>query len=165
MPVPAHAPSRGLLLKEFLARPPSANRPPVHDYLARYQPQVDQYEGFNLLVFQLHPSVKNDSLSPEGHTHGRISWGKPEVGYLSNRPGPTLMELHSPSRMSTPLPEADGLSRKPPVECHGMSNTPLAQPWPKVSQGEEFMAETLAQWTEGNETQDQLVERLMEMLQ
>lgn len=164
VPTPANAPSRGLLLKDFLAPSPNSTNKSVHDHLTEHQPQADQYEGFNLLLFHLHPprpATQMGCLSVVGSD----TWGKPEVGYLSNRPGPTIMDIHSPSRVPSPLPDQEGETPKRVGECVGLSNTPLSQPWPKVTKGEASMCRTLHEWTEGKEDEDQLIERMMEMLQ
>lgn len=162
VPVPTPAPSRGLLLRDFLAPEPGPGVPAVHEYLAGYQPLVDQYEGFNLLLFQLHPPSPSPALQA-GETGSK--WGQTEVGYLSNRPGPTLMDVHSPSRVPAPLPDEHGSKPVKVGHCHGLSNTPLSAPWPKVSKGEVRMDQTLREWTEEGENEDALVERLMGMLQ
>lgn len=72
-------------------------------------------------------------------------WLEPETGYLSNRSDPSI--LH-------------------PVDCgcHGMSNSSWTEPYPKVQSGEERMATTLAEWAENRENEDDLVERMMELL-
>jgi len=145
VPTPANPPSRGLLLKEFLA-PPAGSLRSVQEYLEGYKPVAEQYEGFNLLLFHLHPN-----LSDEGQT----GWKETEIGYLTNRPVPTLQNV--PGSTSTPSGAVG--------ECKGLSNTPMDQPWPKVTRGEAEMTRTLQEWADQGEEQDALVERMMEMLQ
>ncbi|BEJ13226.1 hypothetical protein CspHIS471_0304000 [Cutaneotrichosporon sp. HIS471] len=125
---PPNAPSRGHLLKEFLAAPPD-QAPSVTDFLAKIDPS--RYVGFNLLLFNLR---RQDG-----------TWNTPEAGYLSNRSSPPI--LH---------PDDCG--------CRGMSNSPLTQPYPKVQSGEERMAESLTEWAHKDEDEDQLVERMMDLL-
>lgn len=172
VPTPPNAPSRGLLLKDFLAPPPSTSNKSVHDYLNEHQPQADQYEGFNLILFHLHPPSPSPPSSTQLgclNVEASREWGKPDVGYLSNRPQPTVMNIHSPSRVPTPLPQSNGEQGSGSTvkvgECVGLSNTPLSQPWPKVMQGEAKMKETLGEWEAGGEDENQLIERMMEMLQ
>lgn len=45
-----------------------------------------------------------------------------------------------------------------------MSNSPLTQPYPKVQSGEERMAESLIEWAQNGEDEDELVERMMVLL-
>jgi uncharacterized protein with NRDE domain len=45
-----------------------------------------------------------------------------------------------------------------------MSNSPLTQPYPKVQSGEERMAESLTEWSQNGEDENQLVERMMDLL-
>lgn len=45
-----------------------------------------------------------------------------------------------------------------------MSNSPWAEPYPKVQSGEERMAVTLAEWSQKHEDEDQLVERMMQLV-
>lgn len=68
-----------------------------------------------------------------------------EVGYLSNRPEPTQL---------TP----NGYS------CQGISNSPWDQPYPKVTEGEERMTRTLEAWTTGGGDEDDLVDKMMDLL-
>ncbi|KAL1405208.1 hypothetical protein Q8F55_008833 [Vanrija albida] len=80
----SNAPSRGLLLKSFLAPPPAEARP-LDDFLSSIGSA--SYAGFNLLLFHLH---KRDD-----------GWGESEIGYLCNRPEHTHRSLagdHAPSR-------------------------------------------------------------------
>lgn len=76
-----------------------------------------------------------------------------------------MLDIHSPSRIPTPLPGEDGSRPTKVGQCHGLSNTPLSRPWPKVSKGEVNMDRTLREWTERKEGEDALIERLMGMLQ
>ena len=124
----------------------------MQEYLAGYQPLAEQYEGFNLLLFHLHPPSKEA---------GKNHWGKTEIGYLSNRPSPTLVDIPTPAG---PAPAGQG-SGVTVGECKGLSNTPMNQPWPKVTRGEETMTRTLQQWSEGNEGETELIERMMQLLQ
>jgi len=156
VPTPANPPSRGLLLKDFLAPPPSNDLQKVQEYLAGYKALAEQYEGFNLLLFHLHPPVKGSEQRAETEQDG---WGKTEIGYLSNRPVPTLVDITLASGQST-LP-----SQVEVGECRGLSNTPMDKPWPKVLRGEENMTRTLQQWSQRNEGENELIERLMKMLQ
>ncbi|CAK9783531.1 unnamed protein product [Cutaneotrichosporon oleaginosum] len=71
---PPNAPSRGHLLKEFLASPPE-QAPSVNDFLSNIDPA--RYVGFNLLLFNL--KRRNGA------------WLEPEAGYLSNRSSPPLL--------------------------------------------------------------------------
>ncbi|KAK4686918.1 hypothetical protein P7C73_g3192, partial [Tremellales sp. Uapishka_1] len=140
-------PSRGLLLKNFLAPRPSPSNPTVHDYLDSYSPVMDDYEGFNLLCFKLHL----DEHLPT------------EIGYLSNRPRPakTLTDLWPSSRPASPVGGAKGAKVG---QCFGLSNSPMTRPWPKVVEGEEAMRMTLDEWADKLETEDELVERMMTLL-
>lgn len=126
-------PSRGLLLKSFLAPPPSSVVPSVHDYLGERLRWVDEYEGFNVLLFKL-PQRRDESLA--------------EIGYLSNKPEPTHRNLGGETK-----------------RWYGLSNTPFTEPWPKVKDGEQRMSETLKEWEEKGEGNDQLVDRMMGILQ
>lgn len=112
-----------MLLKAFLSAAPN-DKVPVSDFLEGID--AKSYVGFNLLLFDL----KGD---------------KAEVGYLSNRPEPTLL-----------TPDGD--------TCQGISNSPWNQPYPKVTEGEERMAKTLAAWTAAGGDEDDLVERMMDLL-
>lgn len=80
-----------------------------------------------------------------------------EIGYLSNRPESTLVKLH-PERPGSASPVGAG-------KCFGLSNTPLAEPWPKVTEGEQRMSESLQEWTEKGEDHHDLVQRMMTVLQ
>lgn len=73
------------------------------------------------------------------------SWGKTECGYLSNRAVPPFQH-----------PAEKG--------CHGMSNSPWAEPYSKVSGGEKFMQAQLDEWADKKESDEQLVERMMDVL-
>jgi uncharacterized protein with NRDE domain len=135
-------PSRGLLLKSFLSPPPSSSLPTVRDYLTDYSASASEYEGFNLLLFKL--PVQGDGKEPE-------------LLCLSNRPSPTLTDMRtSPSQGGLGV----GIGR-----CHGLSNTPLSQPWPKVIEGERRMSESLRNWNQKDEGDKGLVERMMQILQ
>jgi hypothetical protein len=46
-----------------------------------------------------------------------------------------------------------------------MSNSPLAEPWTKVTEGEKAMAQSLEYWSANGEDEDRLIERLMKLLQ
>lgn len=70
---------------------------------------------------------------------------KPDVGYLSNRPEPTQL---TPDR----------------ERCRGISNSPWAQPYPKLVDGEERMGHALDCWTAEGGDEDDLVEKMMELL-
>lgn len=70
---------------------------------------------------------------------------KAEVGYLSNRPEPTYM-----------TPDGDS--------CQGISNSPWTQPYPKVTDGEERMSVALEDWATAGGDEDDLVERMMDLL-
>ncbi|EIW73109.1 hypothetical protein TREMEDRAFT_42185 [Tremella mesenterica DSM 1558] len=193
-------PSRGTLLKDFLSPSPhSAEK--VHDYLKSHVDTVGEYEGFNLLLFRLHPpqtsnptqtlqfasntpilsnipsspaipsvaSLQLDvdiSHSSEGEKEKeRISledrWETPEIGYLSNRPKPIYVDLSLPS---SPIIENTDKKIEIKTICHGLSNSPLKEPWPKVIFGEERMAQSLTQWEENEEDEDKLIERMFDIL-
>jgi len=80
------------------------------------------------------------------HPHKTESgWKQTDIGYISNRPKATIMQ-----------PDKNG--------CKGMSNSPWAEPYPKVVNGEKAMAATLAEWTDKGEDDDALVERMMTLL-
>jgi uncharacterized protein with NRDE domain len=121
-PDPVDPPSRGQLLKSFLA-PPSP--PALHEYLEAHRQTAQNFVGFNLLLFNV------------GH--------QPKVGYLSNRPTTTLEDLKL-------------------GECVGLSNSPLAEPWPKVTSGCQAMQLSLEQWRLNHENEDELIERMMGLL-
>ena len=127
-------PSRGKLLKNYLSPSPSSSkRPQVEEYLHTHEENADQYEGFNLLLFDL----KDDT----------------RVGYLTNRHQATYTDL-SPS----------GPSPRTEVDTCGLSNSPMDKPFEKVEKGKGRMAEELTQWAEGRETEDVLIERMMDLL-
>ncbi len=75
-----------------------------------------------------------------------VSREAPVVGYLSNRTEPPFCDVSD--RMG----------------FMGLSNSPLDAPWPKVMVGEASMEESLAEWTQSGGTEDELVERMMEIL-
>ncbi|ORY23949.1 NRDE protein-domain-containing protein [Naematelia encephala] len=174
---PVHAPlpnppSRGQLLKDFLApKPPSSSSTPpstssslpsvhesssslpsvhesssslpsVHEYLSTHQSSADKYEGFNLLLFKL-------STTDQG------KWIQPEIGYLSNRPETTLVDINSPTTTTTITD----------TSIHGLSNSPLATPWPKVVEGEQRMKVALNEWTRSNQGENELLKRMLGILQ
>lgn len=68
-----------------------------------------------------------------------------QVGYLSNRPEPTQL---TPSEWS----------------CQGISNSPWDQPYPKVTEGEDRMTQTLEAWSAQGGDEDDLVARMMDLL-
>jgi len=72
---------------------------------------------------------------------------------LSNKPGPVLTESNHFLRFNL-----KGL------QVHGISNSPLAEPWPKVTQGERAMKQTLGEWAEAREDEGQMCERLFKLL-
>ena len=197
-------PSRGLLLKSFLSRSPD-DPTTVHDHLAAIVGEVEDYDGFNLLLFKLHPppsppsmdsphlDIPMDSTSSANYApppppssptpHGLSiadsskrpkAWGKPEVGYLSNHPSQSLIDIVTPTRVPTPLTTSNGDSegdenKRPKFGtkvgmCFGLSNSSISQPWPKVNAGESAMAKSLKQWTESGGDDDNLVERMMKIL-
>jgi uncharacterized protein with NRDE domain len=127
-------PSRGKLLKEYLAPSPiSSSRPRVEEYLRSHEEAADQYEGFNLLLLDL----KDDT----------------EVGYLTNRPQATYTDLSS---SDTAPPTGTSAS--------GLSNSPMDKPFEKVEKGKGKMIEQLNIWSQAKETEDDLIERLMDLL-
>ncbi|WWC88181.1 uncharacterized protein L201_003086 [Kwoniella dendrophila CBS 6074] len=155
-------PSRGLLLKNFLAAPPTSKLPVVHEYLSTHLDPSAEYEGFNLLLFSLSKS-------------------QAEVGYLTNRPVPCLTDLHIPSSSSSLAHETQSAKSNNdsshigsrdiesddhhlPAECFGLSNSPMNQPWPKVIQGEQRMVDTLKEWSKNDESDKELVERMFAVL-
>jgi uncharacterized protein with NRDE domain len=80
------------------------------------------------------------------HLHKRADgWGETDAGYLSNRPTATRT-----------VPTGDS--------CRGMSNSPLGDPYPKVTDGEAAMAATLQQSAERGEDDEALLERMMVLL-
>jgi uncharacterized protein with NRDE domain len=87
-------PSRGKLLKDYLSPPPSSSsRPQVEEYLRSHETSADQYDGFNLLLFDLKDDTK--------------------VGYLTNRPQATYTKL-SPSHITARDGEGtQGISNSP----------------------------------------------------
>ncbi|ODO07557.1 hypothetical protein L198_01136 [Cryptococcus wingfieldii CBS 7118] len=134
-------PSRGKLLREFLLPSSSSQAPSsgdVQSYISSHLPTAGNYEGFNLLLFSLSPSLPS-----------------PSVGYLTNRPKPASLNL-------------DHLSRKTGEDrgCTGLSNGPLetVDKWPKVESGEGRMGQTLKEWEEKEEGVDALVERMYDVL-
>lgn len=136
---PPNPPSRGKLLKEYLSSPISSIQTSgVEPYLTQHEGSADKYEGFNLLLFDVHTK------------------GQAEVGYLSNRPQTTRIDL-SPDFTG---PSADnGL-----MEIHGLSNTPLKDPFVKVTKGRQRMADELQEWAERQENEPQLIEKMMDLL-
>ena len=129
-------PSRGQLLKGYLALSPnSAQRPKLDEYLSAYQDKADQYEGFNLLLFDLNLRTST------------------RVGYLTNRPQATLLDL-SPTASTS----------ETGAQTCGISNSPIDKPFAKVKAGNTSMDEELRQWSRGGESQDELVERMMNLL-
>jgi uncharacterized protein with NRDE domain len=70
-----------------------------------------------------------------------------EVAHVSNRPEVRAEILDNESR-----------------GAHGVSNTPIEKPWPKVVDGEKGMGETLAEWRDAGEGEDELVQRLFRLL-
>ena len=151
---PADPQSRGLLLKSFLSPRPFPGLPSVRGYLASHLADADEYAGFNLLLFRFFPPQNGDE-----------SWSPPQVGYLANRPKPTLTDGPAISdALSTEEPTTGDTT---PVigDCFGLSNSPMSQPWPKVVEGQARMRETLEQWASNSEGEDELVERMMGILQ
>lgn len=127
-------PSRGKLLKNYLSPPPSSSkRPKVDEYLRSHEVSADQYEGFNLLLFDL----KGDT----------------EVGYLTNRPQATYTDL-SPNNANPG--ESSG--------TQGLSNSPMDRPFEKVEKGKISMSEELNNWSQGDEDEDDLIDRMMYLL-
>jgi uncharacterized protein with NRDE domain len=127
-------PSRGKLLKDYLSPSPlSSERPKVDEYLHSHEGNADQYEGFNLLLFDL----KGDT----------------QVGYLTNRPQATYTDL-SPSEITL----QDGAG------TYGLSNSPMDRPFEKVERGKDRMSEELSNWTTNKEDEEDLIERMMDLL-
>jgi uncharacterized protein with NRDE domain len=127
-------PSRGKLLKDYLSpSPSSSSRPQVEEYLRSHEASADQYDGFNLLLFDL----KDDT----------------RVGYLTNRPQATYADL---SPTNTTLGEGSG--------SQGLSNSPMDKPFEKVEKGKGRMSEELSDWTTRKEDEEDLIERMMDML-
>ncbi|WVQ71268.1 hypothetical protein IAR50_000794 [Cryptococcus sp. DSM 104548] len=134
-------PSRGKLLREFLlpsSSSPTPSSTDVQSYISSHLPTASNYEGFNLLLFSLSPSLPSTS-----------------VGYLTNRPRPASLNWDH-------LPKETGKGRG----CTGLSNGPLetVDKWPKVQSGENRMAHTLEEWEEKGEGIDELVERMYGVL-
>ena len=127
-------PSRGKLLKDYLSpSPSSSSRPQVEEYLRSHEASADQYDGFNLLLFDL----KDDT----------------RVGYLTNRPDATYTDL-SPTN-TTPAESSGAL---------GLSNSPMDKPFEKVIKGKGRMSEALSDWTAGKDDEEDLMDRMMDML-
>ena len=101
-----------------------------------------EYDGFNLLLFQ---SPISSKLGPT------------QVGYLSNRPEPTMLDTND-------LYE-DSMTGKGGERYFGLSNSPIKDPWLKVENGEKAMEISLEQWRLKGETEHQLVDRMMMLLQ
>lgn len=116
----------------------------MHDYLQHRVEQADQYEGFNLLLFRLHRS-------------GGV-WHDPEIGYLSNKPKSALTDIYASGKARATAAD---------IQCTtcGLSNSPLAMPWPKVVDGQARMADSLHEWSEKQEDEDALVSRMIAILQ
>lgn len=77
------------------------------------------------------------------------------MGYLTNRPTPTRIDLSPGSGSSA---EGDGL------DTHGLSNTPLDAPFEKVTRGRSRMRRQLDDWTQSGENENELVDRMMDLL-
>ena len=123
-------PSRGKLLKDYLSpSPASSSRPQVEEYLRSHEASADQYDGFNLLLFDLKGDTK--------------------VGYLTNRPQATYTDL-SPSNIGS--------------GAQGLSNSPMDKPFEKVEKGKGRMSEELRDWTTRKEDEEDLMDRMMDML-
>ena len=135
--------SRGQLLKSFLSSPPYSDPLSIYEYLEHQHARATEFEGFNLVLFRL--PVKDSPIT------------EVEVGYLSNRPGPTLVKL--------PPQQLHSVSQEGPGKCFGLSNTPMAEPWLKVTEGEQRMSESLQEWTKRGEDHNGLVQRMMTVLQ
>ena len=112
----------------------------VDEYLRNHEGSAGRYEGFNLLLFDL-----SDAQNPQ-------------VGYLTNRPTPTRIDL-SPSPM---IPPPSGEHEV--VETHGLSNTPLRDPFVKVTDGRKKMGQVLKSWTDNHENEHELLERMMDLV-
>ena len=127
-------PSRGKLLKDYLSpSPASSSRPQVEEYLRSHEASADQYDGFNLLLFDLKDDTK--------------------VGYLTNRPQATYTDL-SPS----------GIRARGGEGTQGLSNSPMDKPFEKVETGKDRMSEELRDWTTRKEDEEDLMDRMMDML-
>jgi uncharacterized protein with NRDE domain len=137
-PTPPNAPSRGKLLKDFLAPSPrSVDKEKVHDYLARHIPTADKYEGFNLLLFDL-----KDGADAE------------VVGYLTNRPKATHVNLTKTTK------QTDGAD-----QIYGLSNSPMDLPFEKVEKGKSRMSEHLREWTNRDSgDEEDLIRRMRKLL-
>ncbi|RXK37353.1 hypothetical protein M231_05340 [Tremella mesenterica] len=137
-PLPPSPPSRGTLLKDFLSPSPhSAEK--VHDYLKSHVDTVGEYEGFNLLLFRLHPPQTSYPTQPL-----HLASNKPILSNIPSSPAIPSIEIKT--------------------ICHGLSNSPLKEPWLKVIFGEERMAQSLTQWEENEEDEDKLIERMFDIL-
>jgi hypothetical protein len=79
---------------------------------------------------------------------------EPVIGYLSNSPTPSSTDLYERSRDET----RDGAT------CHGLSNSSISRPFPKVVAGEEVMKESLGSWANNGENTEELVERMFVLL-
>lgn len=133
-------------------------------FLRDLLPSAEDYDGFNLLLFHLRPPPPSDVDSASPFTHPCAEdWDHPQVGYLSNRPAPICYALHPPTTDTVPKlgPNDDEELGK----AYGMSNSPLAEPWTKVTEGEKAMAQSLEYWSANGEDEERLIERLIKLLQ
>jgi uncharacterized protein with NRDE domain len=105
------------------------------EYLSSYEDKADQYEGFNLLLFDFNSSTD------------------PKVGYLTNRPQATHLDL-------SPTPSTSEVEAR----TMGLSNSPIDKPFAKVEAGNARMDEELRSWSEGRESEEALIERMMNLL-
>jgi hypothetical protein len=167
-------PSRGDLLKRYLSR-----RIPIQAYLETCLSSASEYEGFNLLLWDLAiPPSRPLSSTPDPAS---VSAPAPDpdqtIGYLTNRPIPTSTDLipvsntrFVPSSSSSPpTPHASSSSGEPPVQTtlvQGLSNTPIDKPWPKVLAGQERMLLALRAWEQNREAEGEegLIDRMMVLL-
>jgi uncharacterized protein with NRDE domain len=107
----------------------------LEEYLSSYKDKADHYEGFNLLLFDLN--------SPTN----------PKVGYLTNRPQATHLDL-------SPAASTSGTEAR----TMGLSNSPIDKPFAKVETGNARMNEELRSWSARKESEEALIERMMDLL-
>jgi hypothetical protein len=165
-------PSRGDLLKRYLSR-----RVPIQAYLETCLSSASEYEGFNLLLWDL--AIPPSQPLPSTPDPDSASAPTPDpdqtIGYLTNRPIPTITDLSPVSNTrfvpssSSPTSHASSSSGEPPANTtlvQGLSNTPIDKPWPKVLAGQERMLLALGAWEQNREAEGEegLIDRMMDLL-
>jgi uncharacterized protein with NRDE domain len=114
------APSRGLLVAQYLSGDASAQA-----YLATVKAKAHRYNGFNLVLGQISPSMTPSSISPSttSSTTSSISAAMPPSS-SPHKPRVNAICLHYNSATDT----AQAL----PAGVYGLSNADLDTPWPKT---------------------------------